>query len=317
MKQGLGLLLVIIFTISFAVLAYEKDGFVTALAYDHKPVLDVIKLSESSVENMGVKTERAQLSKQSKTIDINAIVEFLPDKHAKITWHGTGKVVNINVKVGDKIKEGQPLLSIQISNTQHKLQEIRASLSGYVVKINTAPGKNISGDEVLMEIADPDVMMARGITYERPEIYYVKPGQDVTVENSSIGNPLSGTVDRVDLSFDKRNRTINIFAKIENRDHILIGYMPVVLSISTSPAVDVLTIPHKSVLGNNGEYFIYVKNNSGFEKRYVKLGAKFGKRVEITEGLIPNEEVVTVGNYQLQFTQTDSNDESTTTSKAQ
>lgn len=317
MKQGLGLLLVIIFTISFAVLAYEKDGFVTVLAYEHKPALDVIKLSESSVDNIGIKTERVQLSKQSKTIDINAIVEFLPDKHARITWSGgTGKVVNINVKVGDKIKEGQPLLSIQTSNTRNKLQEVRASLSGYVVRINTTTGKNISSDEVLMEIADPDVMMARGITYERPEIYYVKPGQPVTVGNSSIEKPLNGTVDRVDLSFDRKNRTINIFARVENKNHILIGYMPVVLSISTSPAVDVLTIPHKAVLGNNSEYFVYVMNNGGFEKRYVKLGAKFGKRVEITEGLIPNEEVVTVGNYQLQFTQTDSNDESAT-SKAQ
>ncbi|HBR67956.1 MAG TPA: hypothetical protein DEA55_01095, partial [Rhodospirillaceae bacterium] len=64
---------------------------------------------------------------------------------------------------------------------------------------------------------------------------------------------------------------------------------------------DILTVPVKAILGDSGEQFVFVRSGNAFERRSVKLGAKFGAEREVLEGVFPDEEVVTVGNYQLQF----------------
>jgi multidrug efflux pump subunit AcrA (membrane-fusion protein) len=48
--------------------------------------------------------------------------------------------------------------------------------------------------------------------------------------------------------------------------------------------------------------FVFVENEDGlFEKREVVAGIRSGNLVEILEGVLPDEKVVTVGNYQLQY----------------
>jgi membrane fusion protein, heavy metal efflux system len=75
----------------------------------------------------------------------------------------------------------------------------------------------------------------------------------------------------------------------------------VVLSIEITTPADILTVPVKAILGDSGEQFVFVRSGNDFERRSVKLGAKFGTDREVLEGVFPDEEVVTVGNYQLQF----------------
>jgi len=77
--------------------------------------------------------------------------------------------------------------------------------------------------------------------------------------------------------------------------------MQVVLSVEVTEPADILTVPVKAILGESGEQFVFVRNGNEFERRSVKLGAKFGAEREVLEGVFPDEDVVIVGNYQLQF----------------
>ena len=62
-----------------------------------------------------------------------------------------------------------------------------------------------------------------------------------------------------------------------------------------------MTVPSRAILGEDGAYFVFVRNGNVFERRNVKLGVRFGPDREILEGVFPDEDVVIVGNYQLQF----------------
>jgi hypothetical protein len=53
--------------------------------------------------------------------------------------------------------------------------------------------------------------------------------------------------------------------------------------------------------GDLGNLFVFVRDGNSFERRNVVIGMKAGDQVEIVEGLLPGDLVVTEGHYQLQF----------------
>jgi multidrug efflux pump subunit AcrA (membrane-fusion protein) len=64
----------------------------------------------------------------------------------------------------------------------------------------------------------------------------------------------------------------------------------------------VVAVPRRAVLGSLGRLFVFVENDDGlYEKREVATGIRSGNLVEILEGVLPGEKVVTIGNYQLQY----------------
>ena len=153
-----------------------------------------------------------------------------------------------------------------------------------------------------MEIGDSSQVLVRGVMYETPDVAKVQVDQNVIVNSSLIGTtPLKGKVQRMDGAYDRGSRTLNVYALVENPDRRLLANMQVVLSIEVSEPVDILTVPVNAILGESGEQFVFVRNGNEFERRSVKLGAKFGAESEVLEGVFPDEDVVTVGNYQLQF----------------
>jgi hypothetical protein len=58
------------------------------------------------------------------------------------------------------------------------------------------------------------------------------------------------------------------------------------------------------VLGDLGNLFVFVRDGNSFERRNVVIGMKAGDQVEIVEGVLPGDNVVTEGHYQLQFATT-------------
>jgi len=171
-----------------------------------------------------------------------------------------------------------------------------------VTKQNVVLGQSVTPEAGLMEIGDSSEVLVRGVMYETPDVAKVQVGQNVSVNSSLIGNkPLEGKVQRMDGAYDRGSRTLNVYALVENPDRKLLANMQVVLSIEVTEPADILTVPVKAILGESGEQFVFVRSVNAFERRSVKLGTKFGVEREVLEGVFPDEEVVTVGNYQLQF----------------
>jgi len=73
------------------------------------------------------------------------------------------------------------------------------------------------------------------------------------------------------------------------------------MTIALGAPTERLMIPKKAVLGENGAYFVFVRDGNNFERRVVVLGKKSGQEIEIIEGVLPDEAVVIQGNYQLQY----------------
>ena len=265
-------------------------------------VTSIIELSETAINNLGIKAVKAAIAPHATTIDVNGIVEFLPERQAIASARAAGRVSEINVKVGEKVAKGQSLLTIQPIFVGSSPVSIPSPLDGYVTKQNIVLGQSVTPEAGLMEIGDSSEVLVRGVMYETPDVAKVQIDQNVSVNSSLIGNePLKGKVQRMDGAYDRGSRTLNVYALVENPERRLLANMQVVLSIEVTEPADILTVPVKAILGDSGEQFVFVKNGNAFERRSVKLGTKFGVEREVLEGVFPDEEVVTVGNYQLQF----------------
>ena len=295
--------IVAVFGLSTPAIAHEGEDHAAAPGTEETvQVTSSIQLSETAINNLGIQTVKATIAPRATTVDMNGIVEFLPERQAIATSRAAGRVSEIHVKVGEKVTKGQSLLTIQPIFVGSSPVSIPSPLDGYVTKQNVVLGQSVTPEAGLMEIGDSSQVLVRGVMYETPDVAKVQVDQNVSVNSSLIGTtPLKGTVQRMDGAYDRGSRTLNVYALVENPDRRLLANMQVVLSIEVSEPADILTVPVKAILGESGEQFVFVRNGNEFERRSVKLGAKFGAEREVLEGVFPDEDVVTVGNYQLQF----------------
>ena len=91
---------------------------------------------------------------------------------------------------------------------------------------------------------------------------------------------------------------------LDNPELQLRPNMQASVSIAIGEAQEVLAVPQRAVLGDLGNLFVFVRDGNTFERRNVVVGMKAGDQVEIVEGVLPGDNVVTEGNYQLQFATT-------------
>lgn len=295
--------LVAVIGLSTPAFAHEGEDHAAAPGTEETAqVTSIIKLSETAINNLGIQTVKATIAPRATTVDMNGIVDFLPERQAIATSQAVGRISEIHVKTGEKVSKGQSLLTIQPIFVGSSPVSIPSPLDGYVTRQNVVLGQSVTPEAGLVEIGDSSEVLVRGVMYETPDVAKVQVGQNVSINSSLIGNePLKGKVQRMDGAYDRGSRTLNVYALVENPGRRLLANMQVVLSIEVTEPADILTVPVKAILGESGEQFVFVRSGNEFERRSVKLGAKFGTEREVLEGVFPDEEIVTVGNYQLQF----------------
>ena len=275
---------------SSASLAHEGEDHAQAPGTDASAgAVSTVRLSDVAVNNLGIQTIKAVIAPRATTVDVNGIVEFLPERQAIVNSRAAGRIAEIHVKVGEKINKGKTLLTIQPIFVGSSPVAIPSPISGFVTRQSVVIGQSVTPETALMEVGDSSEVLVRGVMYETPEVSKIQVGQAVRVTSSLVGGEaLTGTVQRMDGAFDRGSRTFNVYAIVKNPDRRLLANMQVVLSVEISTPADVLTVPAKAILGESGDSFVFVRSGNDFERRSVKLGAKFGGDREILEGVFPD-----------------------------
>ncbi len=110
-----------------------------------------------------------------------------------------------------------------------------------------------------------------------------------------------GKVQRLDVGLERESRTFEVYVLLDNPELQLRPNMQASVSIAIGEPQEVLAVPQRAVLGDLGNLFVFVRDGNTFERRNVVVGIKSGDQVEIVEGVLPGDNVVTEGHYQLQF----------------
>lgn len=277
--------------------------------HDHGPPGDAaggplgeIVLTPSMMANLGIQSSPAVLQEVAQTVDLVANIDYLPEKQAIVSARAEGTVAKILVWTGQKVEKGQDILVMQPRFLDNPPVKLKAPISGYVTEQNVVIGQAINPDQPLVRIADISEVLVRGLAYENMAQSGFVIGQQVSVTTPNFPREVfTGTVHHVDATLQAGSRVREIDSVVANPEGKLLANMQATLSVKVGAQTTALVVPQRAVLGDTGNYFIYVQEGDHFYRRDVTLGQKFGPLREIIDGVLPDEEVVTLGNYQLQF----------------
>ena len=259
-------------------------------------------LTNQQMSNLGIKSKKVEFLPITQTVDMLAFTELLPEKQATISPRFGGKILDIAVKVGQEVKKGQRLVTLEPVSVGNNNVILSAPIDGFVLNLHAGVGEIVDSGGDILEIGDASQMLVRGVAYETPNITSIKVGQNVEVHlDVDPDRHIDGKVQRINRVIDPESRTFSVYALIDTPKGDIQPGLQGTIEIFTGNDAPVLAVPKRAVLGELGSHFVYIIKGKAVEKRDVTLGAKTGHHIEIKNGLFPNEHVVTNGNYQLQY----------------
>ncbi|MFZ9932330.1 MAG: efflux RND transporter periplasmic adaptor subunit [Chthoniobacterales bacterium] len=262
-----------------------------------------IVLTETQASNLGLRTEPAEIAEIAPAVEVPAVLVLPPEKHARINAPFAGRVTELLVKLGDHVTKGQPLMRVTPLAVGSPAQELRAPIDGVVFDQEAVIGLAFTPETTLMHTGDYRELLARGSFYQSPGLTEIKNGQKaVLLLDVFPDEKFTGTVQRVDPGHGEGSPFFHIYAVVPNPDDRLHPNYRARMVVETAPPEPVIAVPRRALLGRLGAKFVYVQTEPlHFERRDVKTGLASGDRVEIVEGLLPGDAVVTNGHYQLQY----------------
>lgn len=284
-------------------LAHEGHDDTSALTGSAGTTNAPVELSKESIANLGVKTVPVVLQPMAETISMPAILTLIPEQQAYITTRFDGLVRDIKVKAGQKVIKGQDLITVEPIAFGTMQISFKAPISGTVIQQNMVLGQPVSYQTIMLEIGDDSRMLLKGALYETPALSRIKPGQKATARIGIYPDRVfTGTLERVDAGPQADSRTLHAYAVFDNADGALRPNLRGTLNIETgSGDTPTIVVPVAAVLENNGVSFVFVREGNKFERREVQTGRKSGANIEIMSGVLPEEDVVVQGNYQIQY----------------
>lgn len=287
--------------------APAHEGHVHGPEGTDSPAFGPITLSEATIRNLGLQTVEAKPAPMQRSLQMAARIEGLPERQAKISPRAEGRVAEILVKLGDRVTAGQPLLRFDPLAVGNPPVVLKSPIDGFVVRQDASIGQALRPETVLMEVADYTQVLARATTFESPDLSAIKAGDPARVQVQVFPDQVfEGKVQRLDVRLERESGTFEVYVLLDNPDLKLRPNMQATATIGIGEAQDVIAVPQRAVLGDLGNLFVFVQTDepNTFARRDVVVGMKAGDQVEIVEGVLPGEKVVTHGNYQLQFAPT-------------
>ncbi len=262
-----------------------------------------VELTEQQAANLRLETVEAEVVELAPTLEVPAVFVLPPERHARITAPFAGRVTALLAKLGDHVKRDQPLLRVTPLAVGSPPQEIKAPLDGVIFEQDAVIGLPFTPETTLMQTGDYRELLARGSFYQSPELTRIASGQKAVVLLDVFpGERFEGTVQRVDPGHSEGSPFFHIYALVPNADDKLHPNYRGRMLLETGAPQPVVAVPRRAVLGRLGAKFVYVQTEPRhFERREVVTGLVSGDRVEIVEGVLPGDIVVTNGHYQLQY----------------
>jgi cobalt-zinc-cadmium efflux system membrane fusion protein len=178
--------------------------------------------------------------------------------------------------------------------------ELRAPFGGEIVERTAVQGSVVDVADVLFTLADSTVLWAM-VNIPESQLSRVQPGQEVELTVESLpGRSFPGKLTWISPTVDERTRMARGRVEVPNAGGRLKAQMFARARISTTRSDGAVVVPLSAVQNVTGISIVFVRASDDlYEARPVTLGIKRNDRVEILDGLRPDEDVVVAGSFAL------------------
>jgi len=177
---------------------------------------------------------------------------------------------------------------------------LRAPFAGVVGLRNVSIGALVEPGDVITTLDDDSVMK---LDFSVPSVYLAAlvPDMPVTaITRAWQGQLFEGRVKSINSRVDPVTRTVIVRALLSNPDHALRPGMLMQVELQ-SQRREAIIIPEECLVAQGQKQFVYVvdRTDKKVERREVRIGTRRPGEVEIIEGLVVGELVITDGTLKV------------------
>ncbi len=172
---------------------------------------------------------------------------------------------------------------------------IYAPIDGTIIARKVGPGQHVRNDsgDPLFAIANLSTMWLKALVPEN-QISLIRVGQEVEVEIAALpGRVFNARITAIEASADAATRRVVVRSEIPNPDGALKSEMFASFKIVTGESVRSPAVPTDAVIREGDRASVWVEEQPMlFKRRKVEIGLEQNNRVQIRDGLKPDELVV-------------------------
>ena len=190
------------------------------------------------------------------------------------------------------------------TDTVDQTLPLKSPIAGVVVERNLNPGQEIrpdnQGDKGLFVVSDPSKLWFLLDVAEK-DIGLVKPGTDVSLTTTSLGNErVRGNIRHVADLVDPQSRTVKVRGTVETADERLKAEMYIVAELRV-PAPGGFLVPARAVYLRGEQHYVFIDQGNGrYARRAILAGPLADGYQVVLQGLGANDKVVLDGSLLLE-----------------
>lgn len=185
------------------------------------------------------------------------------------------------------------LLQVQLAKTT-----IKAPFDGVVGLRQVSKGAYVTSSTVIANYYSLDPIK---IEFSIPGKYAgeVKTGDKINFSVDAFADSFQGTVYAIEPQIDPETRTLKIRAYSVNKMRKLLPgqFARIELIMETIP--DAMLVPTQAVVPELNGHKVYLSRGGKVASKKVKIGIRTAERVQIVEGIAPQDTVITSGILQM------------------
>ena len=273
---------------------------------DAAPASGPVQLTAMMARNLDLQTAEVELRPIETTFPALGVVEPEPSKVNAVTSRIAGRITRLAVHDGQRVKAGDFLFEVEsrvVADPPPRLT-FTAPIDGVVLETHVIIGDAVEPDKTLVTLIDLTEVDVVARVFEG-RIAAVHPGQTVRIR--SVARPeqvVTGHVKTTAANVNVETATLRVFVHADNPDETLLPGMRARLAFVTGETDVAVVVPRAAVLGDAGDLFVFRVLDAAahtYERTPVEVGLSDDRYIEIIDGVLPGDEVVVRGNYQLQY----------------
>jgi len=243
----------------------------------------------------GVTTQRAGGAVLGESLPLSGRVEITPEGQSEVHARYPGRVVAMNVQLGQRVSRGQVLARIESSDSL-QTYSVTAPISGMITAKNVNPGAITGNGEPMLTIGDPTRLHAEFFLYPR-DAERVRVGQRVEITSLAGEHRALGVIEAVLPSSDPMSQTLVAHVALPYQGGVWRPGLGVQGTVQVGQGEVALAVQTKAIQPFRDFQVVYAKVGNTYEVRMLELGRRTPEWTEVLGGLEPGTEYVVDGAF--------------------
>ena len=243
----------------------------------------------------GVTTQTAGPAVLGESLPLSGRVEITPEGQSEVHARYPGRVMAMNVQLGQRVSRGQVLARVESSESL-QTYAVTAPISGVILAKNVNPGAITGNGAPMLVIGDPTRLHAEFFLYPR-DAERVRVGQRVEVTSLAGEHRASGVIEAILPSDDVLSQTLVAHVELPYQNGVWRPGLGVQGSVQVGEGEAPLAVRTKALQPFRDFTVVYARVGNTYEVRMLELGRRTDEWTEVLGGLEPGTEYVVDGAF--------------------